>query len=186
MPPSGPLWTNQFPASSSTDDLVEPFRESVNRFLAVLRSAGATVNIAETLRPPQRVYLMHYSFCIARQALDPSTVPTMAGVDIQWVRTDAQGAPDLPASRSAAEQMVQAYGIVFKPALTSRHTEGRAIDMHITWQGDLTIANAAGGQVTITTEPRTGAGNTDLWGVGAAYGVLKLATDPPHWSSDGH
>lgn len=186
MPPSGPQWTNQFHASSSTDDLVEPFRGSVNSFLAALRSAGATVNIAETLRPPQRVYLMHYSYCIAREALDPSTVPAMAGVDIQWVHTDAQGNPDLPASKAAAEQMVRAYGIVFKPALTSRHTEGRAIDMHISWQGNLTIANAAGGQTAITTQPCTGSENADLQAVGAAYGVHKLATDPPHWSADGH
>ena len=82
--------------------------------------------------------------------------------------------------------MVQAYGIVFKPVLNSRHTEGKAIDMDITWQGHLTIANAAGAQVAIATQPRTGAGNTTLQGVGATYGVRKLASDPPHWSSDGH
>jgi D-alanyl-D-alanine dipeptidase len=186
MPFSGPQWAKQFPTTSSTDALVEPFRGSVNRFLGALRAAGATVDIHDTLRPPERAYLMHYSFRIARQALDPSTVPAMAGVDIQWVHTDGQGAPDLPASKAAAEQMVGAYGIVFRPALTSRHTEGRAIDMTISWQGDLTIATAVGGQTTITTEPRTGAGNAALHGVGAAYGVCKLVTDAPHWSSDGH
>jgi hypothetical protein len=183
---SGPEWVNQFPESTSTDDLVEPFQGNANRFLAALNAAGATVSIACTLRPRERAYLMHYSFRIARQNLDPGTVPAMAGVDIQWVHTDAASAPDLAASRNAAEQMVQAYGIVFQPALSSRHTEGKAIDMDISWQGNLTIDNAGGQQVNITTQPRTGAGNTALHQVGATYNVRKLASDPPHWSSDGH
>jgi hypothetical protein len=158
----------------------------VNLFLTALLNAGAAVKIEETLRPPQRAYLMHYSFCVAREGLSPDAVPAMEGVDIQWVHPDASGNPDPGASRNAAEQMVQAYGIVFRPALTSRHTEGRAIDMSISWPGNLTIAGMGGGQTTITTLPRTGAGNTLLQGIGAGYGVHKLATDPPHWSIDGH
>jgi len=110
----------------------------------------------------------------------------MSGVDIQWLHLNAQGQPDLAASRSAAEQMVQGYGIVFKPALTSRHTEGKAIDMTITWQNSLLIANGSGTMVTISSSPRDGAGNADLHQVGSSYGVNKLLTDPPHWSSDGH
>jgi hypothetical protein len=82
--------------------------------------------------------------------------------------------------------MVQGYDIVFKPVLTSRHTEGNAIDMDISWQGNLAITNAGGNTITITTTPRTGSGNAALQGVGASYGVRKLATDPPHWSTDGH
>jgi hypothetical protein len=129
---------------------------------------------------------MHYSFRIAREGLDPATVPAVAGVNIQWVHTNAAGAADGAASRNAAEQMVQAYGIVFRPALGSRHTEGNAIDMDISWQGDLTISNAGGNTITITTTPRTGAANAALQGVGASYSVRKLASDPPHWSTDGH
>jgi D-alanyl-D-alanine dipeptidase len=166
--------------------LVEPFRSSVNRFLAALRNAGANVVVSDTLRPPQRAYLMHYSYRIAREGLDPGAVPAMAGVDIQWVHRDVRGNANLGASRIAAEQMVQAYGIVFRPALTSRHTEGRAIDMDISWQGNLSISNAGGVQTLITTAPRTGAGNAALQMVGASYGVRKLVTDPPHWSTDGH
>ncbi len=183
---SGPLWVSQFPDTASTDDLEQPFRGNVTRFIAALTAAKASVSINTTLRPPQRAYLMHYAFCIARENLDPGTVPAMAGVDIQWTHSGANGAPDLAASKAAAEQMVQAYGIVFMPVLNSRHTEGKAIDMDITWQGHLTIANAAGAQVAIANQPRTGAGNTTLQGVGATYGVRKLASDPPHWSSDGH
>ena len=109
----------------------------------------------------------------------------MDGVDIQWVHIDSDGNPDPTTSVLAAAQMVAGYGIVFKPALTSRHTQGLAIDMSITWQGNLSIRNAAGDLVVITSSPRNG-NNSDLWSAGVTYGVIKLATDPPHWSSDGH
>ena len=183
---SGPKWVDQHPESTTIDDLIEPFRGNVNRFLAALKAAGAAVTIACTLRPPERAYLMHYSFGIARMKLDPASALPMAGVDIQWVHTDLKGVADVVASRKAAEQMVEAYGIVFLPVLKSRHTEGNAIDMDISWESDLTVVDAKGKQVTITIQPRTGAGNAHLQAVGATYGVRKLASDPPHWSIDGH
>ena len=182
---SGPSWVQQFPTSGSVDDLAEPFRSKVRGFLAALSNAGATVRIADTLRPPQRVYLMYWSFAIANDNQNPAKVPPMDGIDIQWAHTDSDGNVDPAASKLAATQMVAGYGIVFKPALTSRHTEGLAIDMSISWQGDLAIRNAADAPIAITNSPRNG-GNPDLWKAGATYGVIKLASDPPHWSSDGH
>jgi hypothetical protein len=129
---------------------------------------------------------MHWSFRIAKQGYDPSKVPAMTGVDIEWVHRDAANHVDLQASKDAAKQMVAGYGIVYAPALTSRHTEGKAIDMDIAWSAaTLTIAPPKGAAVPITSQPHTG-GNADLQRVGKAYGVIKLASDPPHWSSDGH
>jgi hypothetical protein len=183
---SGASWVSQFPTGSSLDDLTEPFETNAKSFVSALRAASASVTINDTLRPPERAYLMHYSFAIAREGLDPATVPAMAGVDIQWVHTNTAGAADLAASKAAAGQMVQGYGIVFKPALGSRHTEGKAVDMDISWQGNLVIAKVDGSSQTISSSPRTGAGNSDLHAVGASYGVIKLLSDPPHWSSDGH
>jgi len=183
---SGPAWVSKFPTSSSLNDLTEPFRAGANRFVSVLRSAGANVSISDTLRPPERAYLMHYCFAIAREGLDPAAVPPMTGVDIQWAHKNAAGTVDLAGSKAAAEQMVDGYGIVFKPVLNSRHTEGRAVDMDISWQASLVIAKADGSKQTISSVPRTGAENTDLHNVGASYGVIKLLSDPPHWSSDGH
>jgi D-alanyl-D-alanine dipeptidase len=185
MPVSGPGWAARFPTSRSLDDLREPFRTAVQGFVAALRGAGATVTIADTLRPPERVYLMHWAFAIAHDSQNPAKVPPMDGVDIQWVHTDAQGNPDPVASKAAAAQMVSAYGIVFRPALQSRHTEGLAIDMTISWQDSLTIADVSGAPIVIASAPRNGL-NADLHAAGARYGVVKLATDPPHWSSDGH
>lgn len=186
MPLSGRPWVAQFPTSTSIDDLLPPFLDNARNFVAALVAAQATVTIAATFRPPQRAYLMHYSFCVSREGLDPGAVPGMAGLDIQWLHRDPQGNPDLAASISAAREMVQAYGIAFRPALHSRHTDGWAIDMTISWQGNLTINSGKGTVNTIATLPRTGAANIGLHRVGASYGVLKLLTDPPHWSSDGH
>jgi hypothetical protein len=185
MPVSGPAWVSKFPNSRSVDALVEPFRTIVTNFLTALRDSGATVTIADTLRPPERAYLMHFAFAIARQGKDPATVPSKAGVDIQWVHPASRGVSSATASKKAAEKMVQAYGIVFKPALNSRHTEGNAIDMSIGWIGDLVIAKADGTSITVTSAPRTG-DNSSLQQVGASYGVIKLVSDPPHWSTDGH
>lgn len=183
---SGPDWVSKFPPSKSLDALIEPMRTGATQFVAALRAAGATVMVADTLRPPQRAYLMHYSFLIARQGLDPATVPAMAGVDIQWVHVDAAGAADVAASKAAAEKMVQTYGVVFLPVLNSRHTEGRAVDMDILWPGTLNVARADGTMAAIASTPRTGAANVELHAVGATYGVIKLVTDAPHWSADGH
>jgi hypothetical protein len=185
MPLSGIHWVDQFRASSSVDDLAEPFRTNVDTFLSTLKDAGATVAIADTLRPPERAYLMYWSFCIVNGTANPAKVPLTNGVDIQWVHTDPQGNIDSASTRAAAADMVKAYGIVFAPALSSRHSQGLAIDMTISWQGDLISKNAPGTAIRIASSPRNGL-NPELHRVGASYGVIKLVTDPPHWSSDGH
>jgi hypothetical protein len=119
MPESGISWVSRFPASKLVDDLEGAFRVRVVSFLKVLTDARARVDITATLRPPQRAYLMHYSWCIARQAADPAAVPAYqphpggtAAVDIQWLHRDATGQADIPASRKAAHEMVEGYGIL--------------------------------------------------------------------------
>ena len=69
--------------------------------------------------------------------------------------------------------------------LDSNHLTGQAIDMDISWSGTLKIKNAKGDEVEITSAPTNG-GNKDLQALGETYGVKKLASDPPHWSFDGH
>jgi hypothetical protein len=187
---SGPEWVSQFPTSKSEDDLVEPFRTNAKNFLSALSDCSAEITISATYRPPQRAYLMHYCFQIANNNLDPALVDPYNGigdpVDIDWVHLDPiLGNPDPAASRAAAAAMVHAYGIAYGPVLVTRHSEGLAIDMNISWSGILTIVDGTGNAVTIASLPRTGA-NADLQAVGKSYGVIKLATDPPHWSSDGH
>jgi hypothetical protein len=182
---SGPEWVPKFPTSTSTDDLVGPFKSDAKAFIAALRTAGATVFISATLRPKERAYLMHWCFEISR-GFDPEQVPPMAGVDIEWVHRDAEGVKDLAASKAAAAKMVAGYDIAFEPALVTRHADGTAIDMDIAWSSStLNITDGTGNSVAITASPKDG-GNTQLHQVGKSYGVIKLVSDPPHWSSDGH
>ena len=75
--------------------------------------------------------------------------------------------------------MASGYGIVFPPALVSNHTRRTAIDMTIRNMIGKTIADAAGAAVSI-------ARLADLNAVRASCGVIKLVSDPPHWSDDGH
>ncbi len=103
MPLSGIQWVSRFPTSSSLDDLSEPFRGNASRFVAALRVASAFVSIADTRRPAERAYLMHFSFAIAREGQDPAGVPAKQGVDIEWQHTGSAGNPDLAASQSAAD-----------------------------------------------------------------------------------
>jgi len=177
---SGPHWYTYFPTSRAISDLASPFRERVQAFQKALIDAGAQTIVSATYRPPQRAYLMHYAAKVDRGQIDPDEVPTMGGVDIDWVHYTRAG------SLQAAAQMVDAYGIGGNPvALRSLHTERLAIDWNITWDGTLKIKNGNGSIVSVGS-PRNGASNDDLFEVGSSFGVYKLESDPPHWSYNGH
>jgi hypothetical protein len=81
--------------------------------------------------------------------------------------------------------MMVGYQIQFLAALVSRHTQRRAIDMTIGWQGTLNIRDFNGNAHAIASSPRDGS-NPELIAASATFGVIKLASDPPHWSDDGH
>lgn len=184
---SGSQWVAQFPTSRSTDDLAEPFRSNAKRFIAALTAAGAKVSLAATRRPAERAWLMHYAWAIAKDGLSPASVPANPAIPIRWVHTDAAGRVDLGASRAAAAAMVQGYGMAYPAALDSQHIRGLAFDADITWSGTLRIPDGrTGATKAISSTPSNGADNRDLHAVGASYGVIKLASDPPHWSIDGH
>lgn len=175
---SGPEWVARFPGSRTTDSLVEPFRSNLERFLAALAAAGIAVTLTATRRPRERAHLMHYAWRIAERSIDPTEVPELAGVSITWVH------PTPDASIAAARAMVAAYGLAFRPSLTSRHIEGRAADMRIRWRGERQVAYASGALAIVRSADGTDL-NPTLHQVGASYGVFKLVSDRPHWSDDG-
>ena len=175
---SGPQWVQRFPTSRNVNDLKPAFAKDVAAFLDALKAAGAKVNISATYRPKERAYLMHWAWLVSKGGVDPSKVRAMPGLAINWDHGT------VTKSRAAARQMVDAYGMVFVAALNSKHTEGLAIDMTIGWEQSLSITRKNGSKTTITTQPRNG-GNAELIAVGTEYGVIKLPTDPPHWSDDG-
>ena len=133
---------------------------------------------------------MHWSWKIVNDNADAQSIPARDGVNIKWDHVDDAGVYSSEKSIAGAKAMVNGYAIhrlKVAPSLTSRHTEGNAVDMSITWSGNLVIKSKDGTEVTITTEPRTGM-NSDLHKVGATYGVTKFHggdKDKPHWSSDG-
>jgi hypothetical protein len=164
MPFAGPEWVSMFPTSKSLDDLVEPFQSNCRAFIAALEEKGATVTISATYRPVERAAMMHWCCMIApangEAGMDPDAVPLIPGVDIQW----NLGTPE--ETIAASKAMREGYGIVYPAALISRHTQHLAIDMTITGQ--------------------YGMSPSALWAYGATFGVIKLISDLPHWSSDGH
>lgn len=170
----------KYPNSNKVEDLESGFKSKVRDFLAALKEAGAKVTVSSTLRNPSRAAIMHWAFKVANGKVKPTAVPKIKDVDINWDHGDEKKSVD------AAKEMVgpSGFGIAFQPSLTSRHIEGKAIDMTISWKKSLTIKTKKGEEVTIEKSPRSGQ-NKELHKVGATYGVIKLASDPPHWSSDG-
>jgi peptidoglycan hydrolase-like protein with peptidoglycan-binding domain len=179
---SGATWwkANQgrYANSAALSDLASPFQGKARTFVAALRAAGAIVTIGATRRNRTRAWLMHFCFMIAKGQIDPGDVPADTACDIVWDHGD------LARSRRAAQEMVDLFAIVYLPSLTSRHIEGNAVDMTIAWTGTLRIKDAEG-EVYGLTGPRSG-DNPQLQKIGKSYGVVKLLSDPPHWSTDGH
>jgi hypothetical protein len=196
---SGPAWASMFPTSTSVSDLSGTFRTDVTNFINAMTQAGIAVNVLATLRPPERAYLMHYSWLVAKGQLSAQQVPAFAPatgqapVNICWSHTDSNGNFDPTASTTAARKLMTALGIdprlKVAPALNSLHTRGLAIDMTTKWTTpSITIDDASGNPVTINTTPHSGL-NKQLITVGATYGVIHFinaAKDPNHWSVNGH
>lgn len=190
---SGAHWCARYPTSTAVTDLTDPFRANVSAFTAALRSASATVSIAATYRPKQRAYLMHWAWGIAKGLpanmcrpgdkpgvpIAPASVPPYPGIEIDWTHRG-----DLAKARAAAAEMVAGYGLRYCASLDGRHMQRRAVDMTIGWNGVLAIRDKAGTLVKIASQPRNGL-NRELIALGKTFGVIKLISDPPHWSDDG-
>ena len=190
MPPmrvlSGAAWCVEYPTGLTIADLTDAkFRASVQAFHDAMLAAATPANnleirIGATHRPARRAHLMHFAFRVFKGLVTPAaanTASAAAGLDINW----DHGTPAI--SRAKAREMVAGYGIAYAPSLRSRHTEGRAIDWTITWSGSLMIARK--GKRTQLDCTGNGATSPNLHRVGASYGVIKLVSDPPHWSTDG-
>jgi hypothetical protein len=184
---SGAAWCAQYPTGTTIAALTDDtFRSNVQAFHDVMVAAataanGLSISISATYRPPERAHLMHYAFRVHNGTTTPAaanTASAAAGININWDHGN------LATSKAKAGEMVTTYDIAYAPALHSRHTEGKAIDWTITWSGSLMIAK----KNETTKLDCTGNGTTsdNLHAVGASYGVHKLASDPPHWSTDGH
>jgi D-alanyl-D-alanine dipeptidase len=184
---SGASWCAQYPTGTTIAELTDAtFQANVQAFRDAMVAAATPANalnisINATYRPPQRAHLMHYSYKVHNGTTSPedaNAASAAAGIHINWDHGDTA------TSRAKAGEMVTTYGIAYAPALQSRHTEGKAIDWTITWSGSLMIAKK--GETTPVDCTGNGTTSANLHAVGASYDVHKLASDPPHWSTDGH
>jgi hypothetical protein len=170
--------------SAALDDLVDPFKTNVKSFITALEGAGADVEVRATRRDPKRAYLFHWSWLIALGKRKPSSAMPMTGVDIEWDHGDSVK------SQAGAGEMVKGFGLAVPPkssvapAIASNHIAGKAIDMDITWEGDLKVKKKDGSEVSVAymEDPNL---NTKLHAVGESYGVKKHKRDAPHWSTTG-
>jgi hypothetical protein len=183
---SGSSWCAQYPTGTTIAEITdETFRTNVQAFHDAMVAAATaenalSISISASFRPVERAHLMHYAFRVHNGTTTPAaanTASAAAGININWDHGN------LATSKAKAGEMVTTYDIAYAPALNSRHTEGKAIDWTITWTGSLMIAK----KDETTKLDCTGSGSTskNLHKVGASYGVQKLASDPPHWSTDG-
>lgn len=181
---SGAKWAQKFPGGTRISDLAGTFGHAVDDFVCAMTEAGIKVKIDATYRPFQRSYMMHWSWRIVNDGIEPATIPAMAGVEIEWQH------PTSAASLKAANEMVDALSIRrlrTKPALRSQHNLRLAIDMSLSWSGTVSVMDANRRLVHIDSLPRTGM-NRQLIEIGATYGVKKYvggSKDVPHWSNNG-
>lgn len=170
--------------SRRIEDLEASFRRDVGTFIAVLKEAGADVEVSATRRSFKRAYLFHWSWKIATGKCKAVDAAAMVGVDIRWDHGDDA------ASWAGAVEMVRGFGLampprsIYPPAITSNHIAGRAVDMTIRWRGILQLPRKDGSTVPVAWMPDVNA-NLVLHEVGMSYGVRKLRSDAPHWSFNG-
>lgn len=156
------------------------FRDNASRFIGALRKAGAIVSVGSTRRHKIRAHLMHYSWQVSKGDVRASEVPAVANLVIEWDHSNEEE------SRKGAREMVRKFNMAHNASLTSNHIRGKAIDMTISWKGDLVLEiPVLEKPLLIRTGPRTGAGNRDLHRAGRLFGIKKLVKDPPHWSHNG-
>lgn len=185
---SGSYWVSWANAnarnSRSLSKLDATFQKKVEAFIGALTSANANVTVRATLRHPKRAYLFHWSWKIATGRNKAADATPFPGVHIDWVHaTDAE-------SVAGALEMTSGFGLAMPPrsnvppAMSSRHIQGLAVDMDIIWPGTIMVMKQDGTAVPLRyiSNPNL---NIPLHEVGASYGVYKLRSDAPHWSSDG-
>lgn len=183
---SGASWVAEYPTGTTIAELTDAtFQANVQAFHDAMVAAATpennlSISISASFRPVERAHLMHYAYKVHKGTTTPAaanTASAAAGININWDHGN------LATSKAKAGEMVTGYDIAYAPALNSRHTEGKAIDWTITWTGSLMIAKKD--ETTKLDCTGSGSSSPNLYKVGASYGVHKLVSDPPHWSTDG-
>ena len=98
---------------------------------------------------------MHYAWRIAKEGYNPVNVENFPNLNVCWMHYDEGDVPDAAAAKTAAEAMVVAFHIAFRPAYpNSLHFTGDAVDTTILWRSDFTIMDANGTAVLNSADPQ--------------------------------
>jgi uncharacterized protein YcbK (DUF882 family) len=177
---SGAHWVEKYKTEPTLDLLKDPFKGHISAFIEMLRSNRSRVAISATYRAPERAWLMHWAWMVARGKITYSKLNSISNpqkIDIVWDHGDEAS------SREAARAMVSGYHMAHVAALSSRHTEGRAVDITIRRLPEILKIDKKEWPIGVARADA----NEALWFIGEhLFSVKKLATDPPHWSDDGH
>ncbi len=183
--PSGASWVDRFPVSEDVNDLDSGFMNDLRAFRSVLEKGGAEVEILATKVPPERAYLMHWAWRIAKEGFNPRQVPYLDGVDVRWWHGD------MKSSQDAAWSMVLGYEIDdldTPPPQVSPYTEGQVIAMRIRWTGALTLYRDEPEEQVIDKGPND-ATNPVILALAELHGLEHLLTVPDsdevHWAMAG-
>lgn len=170
-------WAN----STKFEDLESTFGGNAKKFVEGLRGSGAKVDITAGLRHEKRAILMHFAWHVAKGTKTAAAANAYCqgkGINIEWDHGD------LKKTKSAAQALVNAFGLVHAASLTSNHMSGEAIDMKITGVPDtLTI----GGKKYTAGKKGSGVLDEDkVDHIGKEMGVIWYgAADYVHWSKTG-
>lgn len=189
---SGKDWCAVYPYSTSISDLNPALGSSLRRFLNALGTTtykGKEVPcyiMQETWRSKERNWLMYYSWKIAREKLDPASVPQNDKIYINWVHDDYNS------SLNAAADMVKIFRMDVCPGMNSYHLSGNAADMFIFWtateNNPKIIYDNYGNKYTFTkSKSSSDPPDAKLKKIAESYGVkypgyvIKGTEDVVHW-----
>ena len=198
---SGAAWCSKYQDPKSTDAMNDDVKGDAAAFIAALEAAGASVTINSTVRPPERSYLMYWASKIAFSK-DPEAVAKQAqsdpekqgnvSKDITWSHGNAAK------TKQAAQAMVDTYQIGSAVARKSKHNEGGAMDISISWSKKLTITGKNGEKIETKTKSGLIVRDTTnidkgILAAGKTFGLLNYngpenagsKRDAVHWSRSG-
>ena len=210
VPTVGSAWAKLF--SSKDDATIEAlrgdFKLNFQRFWSAVEQAEDVrefpqfnampeATLSTAFRSQKKAYLMHYSWKIGMEAINPEEIisipdfdpnvipeedPWKGSLKISWLVYAPDGSIDFIATKKASLNYVSAIPrYVYRAAYPAgKHPQRKAVDITVKWSGTLKIRDASG-NIHFLREPRESATNAELWRIGDGYKVYKLPADRPHW-----
>lgn len=202
--PLGERWSARFPNPANDEERMQAledkgnpeFRGRMENLIEQFRDQGAEVHVLSTVRRPERGYLMYGAFILSRaetkseveqrvEDLDQLNGEWDLDIPIQWSHPEGW-----QATVEAAEEMADAYNVVFATRHGARHSShygARAIDVSATRLPRTLHLKAPNGtertfDLSGADEPRDlNLTPTLIDWIEEHFDLYKLRVDYPHW-----